>query len=80
MSGEREPVPAHRRPEKGSAEYALWLVSIDIAASAPMRKGATSFSANIPWSLVIRLRAALDDLGIDWASARAATDTASRQR
>lgn len=43
---------------------------ISVAAAAPMKKGATVFAAQIPWSRIERLRNALDAAGIEWRVAK----------
>jgi hypothetical protein len=44
--------------------------AINVAASAPAKRGQFVSSALIYWPLIEELRAALDDLGIDWKGNR----------
>lgn len=42
------------------------LVAGIIANRAPAKQGNYVFASKIPWSVIHRLRRALDDAGIDW--------------
>jgi hypothetical protein len=64
------------KPEKGTPEYELWLCAIEIAVAAPWKKGTYSYSAQIPWNRINKLRLALDGLGIDWQDMKKDDDVA----
>lgn len=53
-------------PQKGTPEHDLWVAAIDVAVTAPLRKGEYVHAALVPWSLINDLRSSLDALGIDW--------------
>jgi len=62
MTDTRE-TPAELRP--------VIVAALEIAAAAPMRRGENVTHALIPWHMVTDLRAALDEVGMDWESLRA---------
>lgn len=62
------------RPEKGTPEFDLWVAAIDVATSPPLKGGQAAYSAQVPWSEILRLRAALEAVGIDWRAAKTKSD------
>lgn len=67
-------------PPKGTPEYELWIAATEVAASAPLRAGTHSFSAQVPWYLIKQLRDALDQLGIDWREVKRIETAESARR
>lgn len=65
-------------PKKGTPEFALWVAALDIAAVAPLKQGTNVFAAGVDWRLIHDLRAALDQLGLDWRGVKKANDAAVR--
>lgn len=49
------------------AENDVMVAAVSIARSAPASQHPSTAKAQIPWSLINDLRAALTELGIDWA-------------
>lgn len=56
------------RPDRGTAEFELWCVAVSIAARPPL-KGKGGY-ALIPWVQINELRETLDQLGVDWRTAK----------
>lgn len=54
------------RPEQGTPEYTLWIAAIDVAHAAPLKQGQYSHTAQVPWTIIHEVRAALEAVGIDW--------------
>jgi hypothetical protein len=54
------------RPEKGTPEYRLWIAAIEVAMAAPLSHGPTTTDAKVYWPKIEALRAALDELGVNW--------------
>lgn len=54
------------RPEKGTPEFELWVSAIDVAHAAPLKRGTYSHTAQVPWTIINEVRAALEAVGIDW--------------
>ena len=69
-----------RTPEKGTPEYELWILAIDIAIAVPERHGAYVGNAGIPWEYIHELRKTLDALGIDWLKAKKEDDARRARR
>jgi hypothetical protein len=46
--------------------YRILGLAVQIAAYAPARRNKYAYEARVPWRLIIELRAALGDAGIDW--------------
>lgn len=60
------------RPKKGTPEWELWVAAIEVAIYPPT--SGTTATAKVAWHRINALRAALDELGIDWRSAKATDD------
>lgn len=58
------------RPMKGTPEYDLWVTAIEIAAAAPLKQRENVWAARVPWTMIDRLRTALDELGLDWETVK----------
>ena len=46
-------------------------IALQLAAYPPVRKHEHAFEARVPWRLIIELREALGDAGVDWREVRA---------
>ena len=68
------------RPPPGTPSYQLWLAAIDVALEAPLSQGTHVHAAQIPWTVIHELRAALDALSIDWRKYKDKQDTERRER
>jgi hypothetical protein len=47
-------------------------LALQLAAYAPVRKNKYAYEVRVPWRLIIELREALSDAGVDWQAAHAA--------
>jgi hypothetical protein len=47
-------------------------LALQLAAYAPVRKNKYAYEVRVPWRLIIELREALSDAGVDWHAAHAA--------
>ena len=62
MSPADRPDPRHR----------ILGIALQLAAYPPARKHEHAYEARVPWRLIIELREALADAGVDWKAAHAA--------
>lgn len=62
MSAGGRPDPRHR----------ILGIALQLAAYAPVRKNKYAYEVRLPWRLIIELRSALDDAGVDWHTAHRA--------
>lgn len=62
MSPADRPDPRHR----------VLGIALQLAAYPPARKHEHAFEARVPWRLIIELREALAEAGVDWREAHAA--------
>jgi hypothetical protein len=53
-----------------AAEGEVMVAAVSIARAAPVKQNGGVSKAQIPWTLIDDLRAALDELGIDWKAGR----------
>jgi len=53
-------------PAKGTPVYDVCVSAIDVALSAPLRRGQHVTHALVSWDAITTLRDRLDALGIDW--------------
>lgn len=54
-----------------------------VALEAPLREGSASYTAKIPWDLINKIRAVMDESGFDWRTQHAkvaASNKAERAR
>jgi len=64
LSPAAKPDPRHR----------ILGLALQLAAYAPVRKNKHAYEVRVPWRLIIELRVALADAGIDWHAALRKTD------
>lgn len=57
---------ARRQARWDPATLAVLTAALRVAAGAPLRQANYTSSARVPWAAVNALRAAFDELGIDW--------------
>jgi hypothetical protein len=62
MSPVDRPDPRHR----------ILGIALQLAAYAPVRKNKYAYEVRLPWRLIIELREALGDAGVDWLAAHVA--------
>lgn len=62
MSPADRPDPRHR----------VLGLALQLAAYPPVRKHEHAFEARVPWRLIMELRTALSDAGVDWREVHAA--------
>jgi len=62
MSTSDRPDPRHR----------ILGIALQLAAYAPVRKNKYAYEVRVPWRLIIELRQALGDAGVDWHAAHVA--------
>lgn len=72
LGGAGRPSQRIARPEKGTPGYELWIAAIEVAIDPPLKKGQHVSSAQVYWPKIDALRAALEGVGIDWRSVKAA--------
>jgi hypothetical protein len=65
MSAGGRPDPRHR----------ILGIALQLAAYAPVRKNKYAYEVRVPWGLIIELRQALGDAGVDWRAAHVALRT-----
>lgn len=46
-------------------------IACELAIVVPLRQSANTAETRVPWEVVHRLRAALDEAGVDWRATRA---------
>lgn len=51
--------------QKGTPEYDLISVALEVAVAAPAKQGTYVYAASIPWTKIHELRAAFVAVGID---------------
>jgi hypothetical protein len=61
MSATDRPDPRHR----------VLGIALQLAAYPPARKHEHAFEARVPWRLIVELREALSDAGVDWREVHA---------
>ncbi len=61
MSPADRPDPQHR----------ILGIAVQLAAYPPLRKNDHAYEARVPWRLIIDLREALGDAGVDWRAVHA---------
>lgn len=62
MSAGDRPDPRHR----------ILGLALQLAAYAPVRKNKYAYEVRVPWRLIVELRQALADAGVDWHAAHLA--------
>jgi hypothetical protein len=62
MSAADRPDPRHR----------ILGLALQLAAYAPVRKNQHAYEVRVPWRLIIELRQALTEVGVDWRAAHVA--------
>jgi hypothetical protein len=59
-------------PDRPDPRHRILGLALQLAAYAPVRKNKYAYEVRLPWRLIIELRAALDDAGVDWRAAHLA--------
>jgi hypothetical protein len=56
--------------DRPDARHRILGLALQLAAYAPVRKNRYAYEVRVPWRLIIELRQALSDAGVDWRAAR----------
>jgi hypothetical protein len=53
-------------PDRPDPRHRILGIALQLAAYAPVRKNKYAYEVRVPWRLIIELREALGDAGVDW--------------
>jgi hypothetical protein len=59
-------------PDRPDPRHRILGIALQLAAYAPVRKNKYAYEVRVPWRLIIELREALGDAGVDWHAAHIA--------
>ena len=58
--------------DRADPRHRVFGIALQLAAYPPVRKHEHAYEARLPWRLIIELREALGDAGVDWKPTHAA--------